>query len=374
MTSSADVAHAEGAVPVPLADLARRTDVATRTALRRTLDDLGPSSLLEPLEGAALQAASGGKRLRGTFAFIGAAIADGLPAGDAEVDPLAAALELYQASALAHDDLIDHSSTRRGRPTPHVLFATQHRAAGWWGSAEEYGVAGAVLVGDLLLSAADHTVARAARDLGHRRGCDLLGRFTLMHAEVALGQYLDVRAEQVPLDAEDPTAVRLADTLEVVRRKSARYSVVHPLALGVIAGGGDADLLAAVESVTGPWGTAFQLRDDDLGVFGEPGATGKPAGGDLLEGKRTPLLALTWKRADPAERRELAAGLGQSGVTAEQLARMVDIVGRRGRGAHEAMISGLVDEGGRALVDAGLEPRATALLAGLGDLLTRRRA
>lgn len=368
MTSTA------GKTPPDRAVIAHRIDLATRAALHRTLDELGPSPLLEPLVEAAFATIEGGKRLRGSFALVGAALADGRDPRDGDLDALVAALELYQASALAHDDLVDHSDTRRGRPTPHVALACSHRDSGWRGSAQDYGAAAAVLLGDLLLSAADHTVAEAARVLPPGRGSELLARFTLMHAEVALGQYLDVRAEQVPLDADDDDAIPLEPALEVVRRKSARYSVVHPLALGVIAGGGGADLVSIVERVAGPWGTAFQLRDDDLGVFGDASTTGKPTGADLLEGKRTPLLALTWERAPRARRIELAAGLGHADTTPELLSRMVGIVGRYGRGPHEEMIDDLVSRGTRELADSGLDTRANALLAELGDLLTRREA
>jgi len=354
--------------------IAHRIDLATRAALHRTLDELGPSPLMEPLVEAAFATIEGGKRLRGSFALIGAAIADGRHPGEEDLDALAAAIELYQASALAHDDLVDHSDTRRGRPTPHVALAASHRASGWRGSAQDYGAAAAILLGDLLLSAADHTLAGAARALPPGRGSELLTRFTLMHAEVALGQYLDVRAEQVPLDADDDDAVPLGTALEVVRRKSARYSVVHPLALGVIAGGGDPALVATVEGVAGPWGTAFQLRDDDLGVFGDVSATGKPTGSDLLEGKRTPLLALTWSRAPRSGRVELARGLDHTDTTPQLLSRMVGIVEEYGRGPHEEMIDDLVSRGARELADSGLDARAGALLAGLGDQLTRREA
>lgn len=355
-------------------ELAHSIDLATRAALHATLEELGPSPLLEPLVEAAFTTISGGKRLRGTFALIGAAIADGRDPAATDLTSLAAALELYQASALAHDDLVDHSDTRRGRPTPHVLLASSHRAMGWRGSAQDYGAAGTILLGDLLLSAADHTVAELARMLPPGRGSELLSRFTLMHAEVALGQYLDVRAEQVPLEADDDDAIPLGPALEVVRRKSARYSVVHPLALGVIAGGGDPALVATVERVAGPWGTAFQLRDDDLGVFGDASTTGKPTGSDLLEGKRTPLLALAWARAPRTERIELAAGLGHTDTTPQRLQRMVEVVARYGRAPHEEMIGELVAQGTRELEGSGLDTNAGGLLGGLGDLLTHREA
>jgi len=119
-----------------------------------------------------------------------------------------------------------------------VALAEEHRRAHWQGSAHDFSVAGAILVGDLLLSAADHPAARAARHVPSRAAARVLQRFTLMHAEVAAGQYLDVRAEQRPLDPRDDRSLTVESALEVVLRKSARYSVVHPVAVGALAGEG----------------------------------------------------------------------------------------------------------------------------------------
>ncbi len=336
-------------------------------------------------------AVRGGKRVRGYLAFVGWALARGVndvpgfspidegapgvaSAPDHPLDILAGALELYQASALVHDDVIDHADTRRARPTTHVVLAGDHREHGWVGDAAAFGTAGAILAGDLLLSAADHAVAAACRHLAPEAAAAVLERFTVMHAEVAIGQYLDVRAEQVRLDPNDPTSLSVDDALHIARLKSARYSVVHPTALGVLAGQGDASLVRVVEEIVEPWGLAFQLRDDDLGVFGDPDLTGKPAGDDLREGKRTVLLALAWERATIKERRLLARGLERSALSPDAVSRMTDVVNRRGRSAHEAVIADLVAQGDTALRAADLDAAQRSVLGGLGDLLTVRAA
>ncbi len=327
-------------------------------------------------------AVSGGKRMRGYLAVVGWTLATGTPPpaappgprDDDPLDALAAALELYQASALVHDDVIDHADTRRGRPTTHVALAAYHRARGWAGSPDGFGTAGAILAGDVLLSAADHALARACAHLPPASAAAVMERFTAMHAEVAVGQYLDVRAEQAPLDPAEASSASASAALEVARLKSARYSVVHPAALGALAGGGGAALVRAVEEVLEPWGLAFQLRDDDLGVFGDPAVTGKPAGDDLREGKRTVLLALAWERATPGERGLLAGGLGRRDLGGPAVADLAAVVGRRGRAAHEAAIADFVRQGERALDAAGLEPAQRELLSGLGELLTVRTA
>lgn len=360
--------------PAELRPLPPRIDSATRAELTHLLRPLARTDAAAPLVDAALGAIEGGKRLRGICAFLGASLTTGLDPEQTHVDTVAAALELYQASALAHDDIIDHADTRRGRPTPHVALAQVHRESGWSGDALDFGRSAAILLGDLLLSAADHAVTRAGEQLGEGRARALLDRFTLMHAEVALGQYLDIRAEQVPLDADDPHSVDLDDVLAVVRLKSARYSVVHPTVMGMLCVGASTQEVADVEAVLEPWGTAFQLRDDDLGVFGDPALTGKPAGEDLREGKRTALVSLTWSSADAGARETIARSLGRPDLPEDGLEELTRLVAIHGRPRHEALIESLLAQGKEALESSRLDAHARGLLDELGALLVHRSA
>ncbi|MGH3669499.1 MAG: polyprenyl synthetase family protein, partial [Pseudonocardiaceae bacterium] len=233
----------------------------------------------------------GGKRLRPTFAWWGWRGAGGSPQDPQARAVLRAvsALELIQACALVHDDLMDDSSTRRGAPTVHVEFAAQHRASGWSGTPERFGAATAILLGDIALAWADDML----------RGADLwpdqLGRahavWQAMRTEVLAGQYLDVLT-QASGDETPETALRID------RYKTAAYTVERPLHLGAAIAGADPVLIQAYRNFGADIGVAFQLRDDLLGMFGDPGVTGKPAGDDLREGKRTLLLAYALRAAD----------------------------------------------------------------------------
>jgi geranylgeranyl diphosphate synthase type I len=227
----------------------------------------------------------GGKRLRPTFAWWGWRGTGGDPAGpDAEgMVQAAASLELIQACALIHDDLIDSSDSRRGSPTVHIAFAKQHADQGWLGLPSTFGLASAVLIGDLALAWADDMFADAP--LPAARMAAARPAWRAMRTEVLAGQYLDVRT-QATGDASVEAALRI-DML-----KTAAYTVQRPLHLGAsLAGAGDATIATLLE-FGGDLGVAFQLRDDLLGVFGDPSVTGKPAGDDLREGKRTLLAAL----------------------------------------------------------------------------------
>ena len=298
---------------------------------------------------------------------------------------LGTALELYQASALIHDDLMDGADTRRGLPAAHRSFARYHDARGWLGPSQTFGANGAILLGDLLLSLAGEEMGALART---RTSCEPADKalwraraaFDAMTTEVALGQFLDVRSENLPLPWGQEPAVAARhmhdDALSVVRHKSARYSVRHPLLIGALLAGLDpssptAEHLAAFGEEIG---IAFQLRDDELGVFGSPQVTGKPAGDDLREGKRTVLLALTWAASSPAEREALTEVLGVATASPEQIARATQIVHSNGRGAHEEEIARLVEEGHRALDAAQFAPQASGMLRELCLILTSRRA
>jgi geranylgeranyl diphosphate synthase, type I len=230
---------------------------------------------------------AGGKRLRPTFAWWGWRAAGGVDA-PAGVLRAVSALELIQACALVHDDLIDDSATRRGEPTVHARWATRHADAGWAGDPTRFGAAVAILLGDVALAWAD--------DMLHESGLDAaaLARarpvWRAMRTEVLGGQFLDVQGH-ASSDSRPETALRIS------RYKTAAYTVERPLHLGAALAGADDRTVSALRRYGTDLGIAFQLRDDLLGVFGDPAVTGKPAGDDLREGKLTLLVALS--RAHP---------------------------------------------------------------------------
>jgi geranylgeranyl diphosphate synthase type I len=197
---------------------------------------------------------------------------------------------------------MDASDTRRGRPSTHRAFAGAHRTAGWRGNPEQYGAAAAILLGDLLLSWADELLRTAGFPPEVLRTA--LPCFDTMRTEVILGQFLDVSV-QARGDTDLETSMR------VLRYKSAKYSVERPLHLGAALADGSGGTLADLTAYGLPLGEAFQLRDDLLGVFGDPEVTGKPAGDDLAEGKRTVLVALALAGLPPHEARALDEALGR---------------------------------------------------------------
>jgi geranylgeranyl diphosphate synthase, type I len=235
----------------------------------------------------------GGKRVRPAFAYWGwRAVTDGTDPVPAEILRMFAALELLHACALVHDDVIDDSATRRGMPTVHVECAEFHRDNGWRGSAVQFGASAAILLGDLALVWADDIVAGVDLPLdAHRR---VQRVWADIRTEVLGGQCLDIIAEARGADS-------IESALRVNTYKTASYTVSRPLQLGAAAAADRPDVQAVFAEVGNGLGVAFQLRDDVLGVFGDPAVTGKPSGDDLRSGKRTVLLAEAAARAEKSD-------------------------------------------------------------------------
>ncbi len=335
-------------------------DFAAR--IQEVLDEFldGQAARLAPLgpDAAALvdearASVSGGKRFRAAFCYWGfRAVSPDVPDEKALLRACAA-LELLHASALVHDDFMDASATRRGRPATHVSFDTAHREAGWTGSPSQYGAAAAILLGDLLLSWADELLRRCGFPL-ERVGA-ALDVFDLCRSEVIAGQFLDVSV-QARGRADVDTA------MTVLRYKSAKYSIERPLHVGAALAGGDDVVLEQLSAFGLPLGEAFQLRDDQLGVFGDPATTGKPAGDDLVEGKRTVLVALALDGAPAADGAHLDGALG-SALDTDEVERLRRIIVESGaHGQVEAVIDELTRLALAALDKAPVsEPARTAL-------------
>ncbi|MEJ3743692.1 polyprenyl synthetase family protein [Actinomycetes bacterium KLBMP 9797] len=304
----------------------------------------------------------GGKRLRPAFAYWGYRGAGG--ADRDEVVATVAALELVQASALIHDDLMDRSDTRRGEPATHRRFAARHRAAGWRGDPDSFGDSAAVLLGDLCLTWSDellHTGGLPAATLARARPV-----FDEMRAEVTVGQYLDVLT-QVTGDTSFERASKVA------RLKAGAYTVERPLLLGAALADAPAAVAAGYSAYGRPLGEAFQLRDDVLGVFGDPAVTGKPAGDDLREGKRTYLVAAAFHAAAPADQALLTARLGDPALDAAGVAGLREIITSTGAlDRTERRIAELTTEALAALAAAPVEPMARDALIALATAATSR--
>jgi len=310
---------------------------------------------------------SGGKRLRPLLCTVGwSAAAPDTPPPDFVVRA-AASLELFHAFALIHDDVMDGTHLRRGSPTVHRAFADHHAPRR---DAVRLGEHCAILAGDLAHVWSDELLSTASPPPGAVPAVHRV--MDLMRWEVMFGQYLDLLASGPP-GPEFETDAAEERALQIIRYKTARYTVEHPLHLGAALAEADPPVYAALSAYALPIGEAFQLRDDLLGTFGDPATTGKPSLDDLREGKGTLLLALAMRSADAAQRDTLRRLIGRPDLT-ERDARLVRSV-LDDTGAHaavETLILARLDQACQALEQADLPPAATAALRTLASASTRR--
>ena len=251
-------------------------------------------SVLDAVIRQALNSSAGGKRLRALLALQAYASFGGTEDGREAILDIACALEVFQTAALVHDDIIDDSDLRRGKPSAHR--ALEHDT----GSASQ-GRGLGLMLGDLLATAGVGIVNRAASRLADSSA--LTTAFLTMQREVEIGQILDLAVEQAPLD----DAEALADaSMEVFRWKTASYTTIAPIELALLSAGVEtASARRTALAIGEPLGLAFQLQDDLIDVIGSSRTSGKPVGGDIREGKRTVLLADAISWADEPERAEL---------------------------------------------------------------------
>lgn len=227
-----------------------------------------------------------------------------------------------------------------------------------------FGIGAAILLGDLCLSWADEALLTS--EFPHdalRRGKDV---YDEMRTELMAGQYLDLLEQ-----ARGGGSVDRA--LTVVRYKSAKYTIERPLHLGAALAGADEGIMAAYSGYGLPLGEAFQLRDDILGVFGDPAETGKPAGDDLREGKRTVLVAIALERSSSTQAEVMRRYLGDPGLDSGGVESLRSIISETGALAYtEGLISELLETSLAPLTTADLDPEAREVLTGLAFAATRR--
>lgn len=305
---------------------------------------------------------AGGKRIRPVMCLCGWYAAGGR--GDPEpVVRAAASLELFHTFALIQDDVMDNSDLRRGRSTVHRSLADLHRSRGGPGNADQFGRNAAVLLGDLALALSDELLHTSLTPDQLRAALPVIDT---MRTEVVFGQYLDLLGVGRPIGD-------LAHALELIRFKTAKYTVERPLHLGGALAGRATAVADACTAYALPIGEAFQLRDDLLGAFGDPAATGKPAIDDFREGKCTVLLALAGARADPVQLRLLHALVGRPDLTEEQADAVRVVLEATGaRLTVERMIARRCRRALSALDRAAFPQAATAALRQLASALSAR--
>lgn len=324
-------------------------------AKRDEAADGNSPEMLELIDGIAELATEGGKRLRPALVFYSYKACGGQQ--DEEALPLALATELLHTYLLIHDDIMDHAEVRRGRPAAHVRFREAHRTHRFLGDASHFGQSVAILLGDLAHTwAVELAAGRSAR------------AFAAMSQEVIGGQYLEILVAQRRAASED-------ELLRVLRLKSGRYTAERPIQLGALLAGAPDPVLDGLSRYGAAVGEAFQLQDDLLGMFGDPGTVGKPVDADLKEGKYTFLIHHALSAADPGQRQILESALGNPDLDPADVPRVLAVLEETGaRTRVTAMVAERLRTAREALSGLDLAPVGRLFLEGLiGSLWGRER-
>ncbi|MBN1540128.1 MAG: polyprenyl synthetase family protein [Candidatus Thermoplasmatota archaeon] len=302
------------------------------------------------------------KRVRSVLAVMGYRAVGGKEMDKAR--KAAVALELIQSMLLIHDDIIDRSHTRRGKPSLHLHYSRLHSDRGYKGDASGFGTNLAIIVGDLAESFGEKALLSSG--FPPERLIEALKHQTDMIRDTGYGQVLDLYSVELPDWSEE-------QVMKVHTYKTARYTLDGPLKIGASLHGASKDQLEALSGYALPVGVAFQLVDDIMGFFGDPRRGGRMDMSDIKEGKRTLLIIKALENGDNGQRRVIKSALGNPDLTLEQAEEVRDIIRRTGSEQYSREMARLrTEEGIRALEGAELDGEVMEFLKGFADYLIQR--
>ncbi len=303
---------------------------------------------------------AGGKRLRPAFVYHSWKAVSGI--GNENVILKAAIpLELVHAGALIHDDVMDNSDLRRGKPTVHKVFEKEMGNA-------EVGRSLAIVAGDMVLALADEAFSAYPDFGGNFKAARMC--FDEMCKEINYGQHLDVVANLLPGIGEDWI-------MQVMRYKTAGYTVEKPLLIGAILGGASPKLLSRISEFGVNLGVAFQIKDDLLGMFGSKEKVGKPVDSDLKEGKKTLLTAKTlerlWDKGKQGEITRFQSILGNPNLTPDDYRWCQELMRETGAVDYcQNRVGELTETAVGFLSQADIDDEAKRYLVGISTFLVAR--
>lgn len=307
---------------------------------------------------------SGGKRLRGSWIQLGYELAGG---NKDKVLEASTSIEIIHGFLLMHDDIQDMDILRRGLPTIHRQYEEQHKNLGLKKSTEHFGISMGINMGDLGAYLGMEVLLEAAllNERGKLKAATYLSRLL---QKVAYGQGLDVTYEHL-------TGITEKDVLDVHLHKTSVYTVGGPLTIGGLLGDLDTEELGLIEKFGEPVGIAFQLRDDELGLFSEEETLGKPIGSDVREGKNTVLRIKAFERARAKDRQFLEYAYGNRRIKKSDVYRIRDITLKTGALEYSQKLSKeLVDKGKRLIPKISKDHELQNTLASMADFMIQRES
>lgn len=284
-----------------LQDFKARFDPKLEAYFDARIEDVRAENVLvaDALKHAKRITLAGGKRLRPAFMLAGYQAAGGTE--EERLIQAALSVEFIHMFLLVHDDIIDRDRLRHGIPTIHDEYCRFGETTLGLADGRHFGNSIALILGDMLFAFGNEVIFRSG--FPESRIIAALAKTQQIVSQTAIGEASDIYHEY----AQQATS---ADILKMYEQKTARYTFEGPLHLGAILAGKEAELLDSFTRYALPLGTAFQIQDDLLGVFGDEKRLGKPVGSDIQEGKLTLLVTTVFEKSR-AYREELIGILGK---------------------------------------------------------------
>jgi geranylgeranyl diphosphate synthase type I len=333
-----------------------------KLALEVTEDEVRKTDIPNQMMGVYQDFCKGGKKLRGSLINLGYLSSGGK--NNKEIIKTSIAIEIIHAFLLIHDDIMDKDEIRRGAKTIHLRYQDFYNKNLSKGEANHYGLSMAIDLGDCgafmgmeIIAGADFPGENKAKAL------KFLGNVLL---RTAFGQGLDVTYELTENISED-------DVMRVHLNKTAHYTISGPLSVGALLAGADKKTLEAIKKFGVPVGVAFQLRDDELGLFSSKETLGKPIGSDVREGKITVLRIKALEKANKKDEKFLNYAYGNRKLTDEEVERVRKITEETGALKYSQKLSRkLVEKGKKFVPKITSDPEYQDTLLNLADFIITR--
>lgn len=302
---------------------------------------------------------AGGKRIRPIMMVYGYLAAGGT--NRKEIIKTAVSIELAHAFLLMHDDIVDRDDLRHGKKTMHAHYRDYARVHFNATDSEHFGMATALIMGDLAYALANDVLFSAQFDA--ERVVVAMKKLQEVVGRTAIGEVQDVIMEYKGHATEQ-------EILAMYINKTARYTFEGPLHLGAMLVADNEKLCKQLSAFAVPLGIAFQLRDDYLGIFGSSKKTGKPVGSDIAEGKMTLLVARALQKADRSQRKSIQNLLGDSSITKRDVITFQKLMTDTGaKGEIDKEIEHYVTTAQEAVAAIELAPNVEAFLMSLAEYI-----
>ena len=306
----------------------------------------------------------GGKKIRPAFFIFGHKCFNG--DNEKEIIKASMSVELMQAFLLMHDDIMDRSNLRRGKPTFHKNYEGFCRKK-YSTDARRFGENMAIIGGDIIFALGSNILATSNFPEGRKRRA--MEKFNQVCLDTSLGQVADLLAL-----AKDPEQITEKEIIKEHIMKTAKYTVEGPLHMGaILAGAGERDL-DVLSRYALPLGRAFQIQDDILGLFGAERETGKPVDSDLKEGKKTLLILKALEESDQIQKNIILSALGNGNLSRDDLIEVQNIVKNTGSLDYSRnMARKLIGQAKKEIEKSDFRKEAKDFLTGITDFVLERK-